>query len=70
MPNNTNQTSSEFPGIPQPRADINSVVASVMALKQSVEVLIGVRGSGDNQAATQADIAALKAQIAALTPQP
>ncbi len=62
----SNNTASEFPGIPVPRADTKSLNEAVLALKQSVEVLTGVRGSGDNKAATAADIANLQAQITAL----
>jgi hypothetical protein len=69
MPSNTNQTSSEFAGIPAPRADLNSLVATAKATQQCVEVLNGARGSGASKAATAADVAKLQTQITTLQAQ-
>lgn len=63
MPNN-----SEYAAIPAPVANLTSLHATVVALKQTVEVLVGQRGTGTQAAVTQADLTALQAQIAALTP--
>lgn len=61
MPNNI-----EIPGIPEPRADLKSLVASVQALKQIVEVMQGSRGTGANQVALNAALVALEARVTKL----
>jgi hypothetical protein len=61
-----NQTASEFSGIPDPRADVQSLAATVGALKQNVEVLTGIRGTGNNQYVTVTQYNALLARVQAL----
>jgi hypothetical protein len=60
------QTASEFSGIPDPRADVQSLAATVGALKQNVEVLTGIRGTGNNQYVTVTQYNALLARVQAL----
>lgn len=49
-------TDRALPGIPQPQADFDSLVRSVDALKQAVEVLGGARGDRLARAVTFLDL--------------
>jgi hypothetical protein len=57
---------NEFAGIPEPRSNTGALFSTVSALKQNVEVLLGLRGSGQSAAALTVDVESLQAQITAL----
>lgn len=46
---------NSFPPIPTPRADLASLLRTVQALKEAVEILTGARGSGQNAAVLRKD---------------
>lgn len=58
---------NEFASIPEPTADPQSLLASVSALKQTVEALAGQRGTDASTAVTQADLTAQQ-NLAGVTP--
>jgi hypothetical protein len=59
--------SNEFAGIPEPKANTGALFSTVSALKQNVEILLGLRGSGQNTAALTTDVESLQAQVTALS---
>lgn len=58
---------NEYASIPEPTADSQSLLASVSALKQTVEALVGQRGTSASTAVTQADLTA-QSNLAGVTP--
>lgn len=48
-----------IPPIPDPGNDLTSIKQAVLALKQAVEILAGMRGNKANSAATQAQITSI-----------
>ena len=61
MPSN-----AQVPGIPTPRADVQSLLATVQALKQTIEVMQGRTGDGTQTVALSAQVEALAARVKAL----
>lgn len=51
--------SENFPAIPFPSLSLNSHQSALMAMKEMLEILAGLRGQGSNTALTQASVDAL-----------
>ena len=45
-----------FPAIPEPGTDIASLLATVQRLRETVQILTGARGPGDNRAVLRKEI--------------
>lgn len=58
---------SEYASIPEPQASIESLFETVSALKQTVEALVGRRGTDVSTAVTRADLVA-QSNLAGATP--
>lgn len=48
-------TKRPFPSIPMPTANVESILRTVMALKDSVEILTNQKGDGSNAAVLRKD---------------
>lgn len=57
--NNASQGANQFPSIPHPRPDTNSMHATVVALKENVEVLTNQRGNPSSSAIKWSDLVTL-----------
>jgi len=47
---------SSYPGIPDPKPDPQALYQSVVAIKQALEILLGIKGKSDDAAVTQGDM--------------
>jgi hypothetical protein len=55
--------SSEYTPIPDPQQTVEALQQAIMAIKQTIEVLLGQRGSGNSAVVTKADLASLNVPI-------
>jgi hypothetical protein len=48
--------SARYPSIPEPQPDVENLLATVQALKETIEVLTGQRGLAPRRVATMQDL--------------
>lgn len=54
---------AKYPAIPEPALKLESLLETVLALKQAVEILTAQRGDASNAAATSSDLTLINQQI-------